>query len=113
MKILADASLPGLEQAFPKPFCITYYHHLEGIADLLPGQDVLLCRSTLKVNQSLFGTSHIPYVATASSGTDHLDVQWLTSQNTQVIDGKPKDSKYLVQKYITNFYGEFVSRLLV
>lgn len=88
MKVLADASLPGLVEAFPEPFQLTLYHHPDEIARLIPGQDVLLCRSTLKVNQSLLKNYQPTYVATASSGTDHLDHCWLESQNIKVIDAK-------------------------
>lgn len=88
MNILADASLPGLNQAFPEPFHLTLYHHADEIIHLLSGQDVLLCRSTLKVNQSLLKNHSVRYVATASSGTDHLDHDWLVSQNIQIIDAK-------------------------
>ncbi|MBI2785478.1 MAG: 4-phosphoerythronate dehydrogenase [Legionella longbeachae] len=88
MNILADASLPGLEQAFPKPFHLTLYHHPEEIASLLPKQEVLFCRSTLKVNHSLLKNHCLRYVATASSGTDHLNHSWLHSQNIQIIDAK-------------------------
>lgn len=88
MNILADASLPGLEQAFPAPFSLTRYHHPDEISGLLSGQEVLLCRANLKVNSSLLKTSQLRYVATASSGTDHLDYQWLSAQNIKTIDAK-------------------------
>lgn len=88
MKVLADASLPGLDQAFPEPFCLTRYTRPEDIAPLLVGQDVLLCRANLKVNRNLLKNHTIRYVATASSGSDHLDKQWLVTQNIQVIDAK-------------------------
>ncbi|KTD42042.1 4-phosphoerythronate dehydrogenase [Legionella parisiensis] len=93
MNILADSSLPGLEQAFPKPFRLTLYHHLDEITGLLPGQDVLLCRANLKVNQLLLKNHCLRYVATASSGTDHLDRLWLESQNIQVIDAKGSNAR--------------------
>ncbi|WP_454785159.1 NAD(P)-dependent oxidoreductase [Legionella sp. WA2024007413] len=93
MNILADASLPGLDQAFPNPFNLTKYHHHDEITKLLPGQDVLLCRSTLKVNQSLLKNHCLQYVATASSGTDHLDHIWLDSQNIKIIDAKGSNAQ--------------------
>lgn len=88
MKVLADASLPGLAQAFPEPFHLTLYHHPEKVTPLLPGQDVLLCRANLKVNHALLQKHRPTYIATASSGTDHLDHEWLHSQNIQIIDAK-------------------------
>ncbi|MCE0723097.1 4-phosphoerythronate dehydrogenase [Legionella resiliens] len=93
MNILADASLPGLDQAFPMPFRLTRYHHFDEIAGLLVGQDVLLCRANLKVNQFLLKNHCLRYVATASSGTDHLDHFWLNSQNIQIIDAKGSNAR--------------------
>ncbi|CAM2788725.1 erythronate-4-phosphate dehydrogenase [Legionella steigerwaltii] len=93
MNILADASLPGLEEAFPKPFHLTKYHHPDEIKQLLLGQDILLCRAALKVNQSLLKNHSLRYVATASSGTDHLDHLWLNSQNIQIIDAKGSNAR--------------------
>lgn len=93
MKILADATLPGLNQAFPKPFHLTLYQHPDEITQLLPGQEVLLCRSTLKVNHSLLKSHQVRFIATASSGRDHLDQQWLRSQNIQIIDAKGSNAR--------------------
>lgn len=93
MNILADASLLGLEQAFPLPFYLTKYGNPEEISDLLPGQDILLCRANLKVNESLLKNHCLRYVATASSGTDHLDHHWLKSQNIQIIDAKGANAR--------------------
>ncbi|STY28721.1 erythronate-4-phosphate dehydrogenase [Legionella wadsworthii] len=93
MNILADASLPGLEKAFPLPFHLTKYNNPEEITDLLPGQDILFCRANLKVNKSLLKNHCLRYVATASSGTDHLDHRWLKSQNIQIIDAKGANAR--------------------
>lgn len=88
MNILADASLPGLDCAFPKPFHLTRYAHPDEITSLLKGQDILLCRANLKVDYALLEKHQLRYVATASSGTDHLDQHWLATQNIRVIDAK-------------------------
>lgn len=88
MKILADASLPGLVEAFPPPFEMTYYHHGEEVAGLLSGQEILLCRSTLKVNEQLLANSSLSFVATASSGTDHIDIKALGKHQITLIDAK-------------------------
>jgi erythronate-4-phosphate dehydrogenase len=39
--------------------------------------DVLLCRSTILVNEQLLGGTRVRFVATATSGTDHFDIPWL------------------------------------
>ncbi|MFA5959853.1 MAG: 4-phosphoerythronate dehydrogenase [Tatlockia sp.] len=88
MKLLADASLPALEIAFPKPFEITLYKSTEEIAEKLQGQDVLFCRSTLKVNEALLKNHSLRYVATASSGVDHIDSAYLQQNAITLLDAK-------------------------
>lgn len=88
MKILADASLPYLERLFSKPFELYYYHDEVSLRDALPHYDILLCRSTLKVNAALLQNSKIQCVATASSGIDHIDIGYLSEQNIQWFDAK-------------------------
>lgn len=88
MKILADASLPELVEAFPKPFELSTYLHANEIPNLLKDQQILLCRSTLQVNESLLKGHSLRYVATASSGTDHIDSLYLINNAIELIDAK-------------------------
>ncbi|MBL7479845.1 4-phosphoerythronate dehydrogenase [Legionella bononiensis] len=113
MNILADATLPGLEAAFPLPFILTLYNKPEEIPFLLDKQDILLCRSTLKVNHHLLKDHQLKYVATASSGTDHIDHAYLKNNNIKLIDAKGSNATsvadyvvstlaYLEQKHLLN-----------
>ena len=88
MRLLADASLPGLPQAFPEPFEISVYHHADEIPSLLNDQQILLCRSTVQVNASLLQGHSLRYVATASSGIDHIDSLYLHNNSIELIDAK-------------------------
>lgn len=88
MNILADASLRGLDEAFPHGFNLTRYKKNEEVSALLQGQDILFCRSTLKVGEALLMGHHLNIVATASSGSDHIDLDYLKAQNTALIDAK-------------------------
>lgn len=88
MNVLADATLPGLDEAFPDPFRLTPYSLAEKIPALLENKDVLLCRSTLKVDAHLLKNQDLRFVATASSGTDHIDHSYLKAYNIQLLDAK-------------------------
>jgi len=102
MNILADASLPGLQQAFPAPFHLTLYHHPNELETKLNGQDILLCRSTLKVNETLKGLQHLKYVATASSGTDHIDQHYLQKKHIEVVSAKGSNANSVADYVIAN-----------
>lgn len=93
MNILADGSLPGLLTAFPSPFRLTTYTSPEEIPALLPKQDVLLCRSTLQVNEHLIANATLRFVATASSGTDHIDKSYMQRRRIQVLDAKGSNAR--------------------
>lgn len=88
MKILADATLPHLDTYFPHPFEVTVYHSLHDIATQLHGHDILLCRSTLKIHPTMLANTAIRCVATASSGTDHIAMSALTSQQATLFSAK-------------------------
>jgi erythronate-4-phosphate dehydrogenase len=88
VKILADASLPYLDDLFGEPFKLTYYSTIEMLQAELPHQDILLCRSTLKVTPDLLKNTRISCVATASSGIDHIHTSYLNTQNITLFDAK-------------------------
>ncbi len=102
MKILADASLPGLDIAFPKPFILSLYSNEQELTSMLAEQDILLCRSTIKVNKSLLKKHQLKCVATATSGTDHLDHLFLRSQNIQIIDAKGSNASSVADYVIAS-----------
>lgn len=88
MNILADQRLPDLDFLFPKPFVITRYEHQAEIPQLIPDQEILLCRSTLAVNAALLERSSIRAVGTASSGIDHVDQAYLERRGIPLFDAK-------------------------
>lgn len=88
MKIIADASLPQLTEWFPKPFDLTLFQNEEHLRELLSDHSMLLCRSTLKVTKSLLAGSRVACVATASSGIDHIDTDYLLQHNIALFDAK-------------------------
>lgn len=88
MKILADAALPNLHQWFTEPFTLATYKNQQELFDLVTHQDILLCRSTIQVNETLLSNSTIHCVATATSGTDHIDLDYLKKRNIRLLDAK-------------------------
>ncbi|CDZ78632.1 Erythronate-4-phosphate dehydrogenase [Legionella massiliensis] len=111
MKILADASLPGLLEAFPKPFELSFYKDMQDLSRLLKDQSILLCRAALKVNKRLLEGSTLSYVATASSGTDHIDTNYLEQNEIKLIDAKGANAQavadYVIASiaYLQRFQG--------
>ncbi|MFZ4077665.1 MAG: 4-phosphoerythronate dehydrogenase [Legionellaceae bacterium] len=88
MKILADATLPYLHELFQSKFELSCYHSETELHALLPQHDLLLCRSTLKVDEELLKHSNLRCVATASSGIDHIDTSTLVQRGITCLDAK-------------------------
>ena len=90
MKIVADENIVAVADL--------YRGH--GELQLMPGRaisreqvrdaDVLLVRSITRVDRALLEGSRVRFVATATSGTDHLDLPWLAQQGIAGEDGVPE-----------------------
>ena len=77
MEILADAHIPFVEQAFSNLGHVTAVP-AGAIRPPLPGHtEVLLVRSVTRVDAELLRGSRVRFVATATSGCDHVDVAYL------------------------------------
>ncbi|MCC5792925.1 MAG: 4-phosphoerythronate dehydrogenase [Legionellaceae bacterium] len=87
IRLLADASLPALHSCFAD-FQVETYQHEEDLKTKLDNHDILLCRSTLKVNARLLEKSSIKLLATASSGMNHLDLDWLRQRQIPCLSAK-------------------------
>lgn len=97
MKIVADENIVAVAQR--------YRQH--GDLHLLPGRaigaadvqdaDVLLVRSITQVNRQLLHGSRVRFVATATSGTDHLDLAWLAEQGIAVAEAAGSNANAVVE----------------
>src|SRR3990167_8047701 len=94
--LLADRDLPELASAFPSPFKITRYQNIKELQEALPYNNILLCRSTLKVDAALFQGNQVEWVLTASSGRCHIDELYLKAKNTKILDAKGSNANAVV-----------------
>jgi erythronate-4-phosphate dehydrogenase len=86
MKIYYEDSMPYGAEFFSEIGECEVFSHKTINADRLADADVLLVRSTTKVNQQLLAKNkQLQFVATATAGTDHVDQQYLASQNIPFI----------------------------
>ena len=86
MKILADATLPKV--TYNDFFNYTQYSNNKELQTQLKSCDILICRSTLKITEELLSNTKLQCIATASSGTDHIDHQLLKKHNITLFDAK-------------------------
>jgi erythronate-4-phosphate dehydrogenase len=86
MKIYYEDSMPYATEFFSELGECEVFSHKMINADMLADADVLLVRSTTKVNQQLLANNkRLQFVATATAGTDHVDQNYLADQNIPFI----------------------------
>jgi erythronate-4-phosphate dehydrogenase len=81
MKIYYEDSMPYAAEFFSELGECQVFSHKTVDASMLSDADVLLVRSTTKVNANLLeGNSRLKFVATATAGTDHIDQEYLAKR---------------------------------
>jgi erythronate-4-phosphate dehydrogenase len=86
MKIYYEDSMPYAAEFFSELGECEVFSHKTINAETLADADVLLVRSTTKVNQQLLANNkQLQFVGTATAGTDHVDQNYLAEQNIPFI----------------------------
>lgn len=80
MKIIADRYIPGIRAAFAGQAEVELVAPGELTAERARGCDALLVRSVTRVDAGLLGGSRVRLVATATSGVDHVDTDYLAAR---------------------------------
>jgi erythronate-4-phosphate dehydrogenase len=80
VKIVADRNIPFVEEAFASFGDVRVMPGSAITAEALRDAELLLCRSTIQVGPALLEGSQVRFVATATIGTDHLDLTWLAQR---------------------------------
>lgn len=77
MKIVADENIPGLDEYFSFLGDITPINGRKIAKSDLVDADILLVRSVTQVNADLLDNTSVKFVASATTGTDHIDEAYL------------------------------------
>lgn len=86
LNILADENIPYVQSAFSSLGKVqTFYGRKLSSADL-GNAEILLVRSITPVNENLLKNSAIHFVGTATAGYDHIDLEYLKTNNIAFAD---------------------------
>jgi len=77
MEIVADENIPLVWELFQGLGTLSLLPGREINAEVLSRADVLLVRSVTRVNSSLIRSSPVRFVGSATSATDHIDLEYL------------------------------------
>ncbi len=81
MKIVADENIPYVKEAFKTFGKVQTCVGRSLSADQVKDADILLVRSVSKVNRQLLQGSKVKFVASATIGFDHIDLDYLQQNN--------------------------------
>jgi erythronate-4-phosphate dehydrogenase len=81
VKIVADQNIPFVQQCFSSIGDVVSVSGRDISADIVREADVLLVRSITKVDEQLLSGSNVKFVATATIGFEHVDVDYLKANS--------------------------------
>jgi erythronate-4-phosphate dehydrogenase len=81
MNIVADENIPYVKEAFSSFGHVATLTGRDMTAEDVKDADILLVRSVTKVNADLLAGSNIKFVASATIGFDHIDLDYLAKHN--------------------------------
>ncbi|PCJ28445.1 MAG: 4-phosphoerythronate dehydrogenase [SAR86 cluster bacterium] len=96
MKILADKNILSVENTFAQFGDLILLDGREITRKDLRDIDVLLVRSITRVNEELLAGSKVKFVGTATSGTDHIDLEYLENRKIFFADAKGSNANAVV-----------------
>jgi erythronate-4-phosphate dehydrogenase len=101
MNILIDSSLPLASKLFQTPLKLLYYNTLQELQEKLAQAQGLICRANTKINHSLLGNSALKFIATASSGIDHIDIEHCKEHNIKIFSAHGSNANAVADYVIT------------
>lgn len=105
LKIVADENIPQVVELFSALGEVTTVdgRHLDSAQ--LQNADVLLVRSVTQVNEQLLKATSVRFVATATIGVDHLDIEYLDKKSIQWVSSPGSNANSVVD-YVFSVFCE-------
>lgn len=101
MKIIADENIPFVKECFSSAGDVATVHGRKITKDILQDADALLVRSITKVNKDILYGTNIKFVATATIGFEHIDIDYLKSKGIGFASA-PGSNANSVAEYVTS-----------
>ena len=101
MKIIADENIPFVKNAFERLGVITTISGRQITRQILLDADVLLVRSITKVDKQLLNGTSVKFVATATIGTEHVDLDYLNSHGIGFSDAAGSNANSVAEYVMT------------
>jgi len=104
MKIVADQQIPKVAQAFSAFAEVMLCNGREITAEKIHDADVLLLRSVTAVNANLLEDSQVKFVASATSGLNHVDLAYLQQNNIGFAHARGSNARSVAEHVLSSLF---------
>ncbi|MCX8010064.1 MAG: erythronate-4-phosphate dehydrogenase, partial [Ignavibacteria bacterium] len=105
IKIIADKYIPFLKGIFEHTAEIHYYEPSEICNSLIKDADVLFIRTRTRCDEALLNNSSIKLIATATTGIDHIDLDFCKAKNIKVVSAFGCNANSVCQYFASAFFS--------
>lgn len=105
MKIVADMDIPFLEGVFEPYGEVIYKKGIDIVRDDVADADALLVRTRTQCDAALLEGSKVKIVASATIGTDHIDMDYCASNGIEVANASGCNAGGVMQYVFSAVYG--------
>lgn len=114
MRVVADENIPGLEALLDPAVELVRVQGRSLASTALAGADALLVRSVTTVDESLLKGTPVRFVGSATSGYDHIDIDYLQQAGIQFAHAPGANANSVVEYVLAAIAAvdDFLERLL-
>ncbi len=104
MKIIADQQIPHVAQAFSAFAEVMLCNGREITAEKIQHADVLLLRSVTVVDANLLEDTQVKFVASATSGLNHIDLDYLQENNIGLAHARGSNARSVAEYVLSSLF---------
>lgn len=115
MKIIIENHIPFIHGIFDAVADVVYLPSDQITADAMKDADALITRTRTRCNEALLTGSKCRFIATATIGTDHIDLDYCRNAGITVVSAPGCNAPAVAQYVLTSIYhtvGDFCGHCL-
>ena len=105
MKIVVDKDIPFIGGVLEEFAQVVYLPGKEIVPEVVKDADALVVRTRTKCNASLLEGSSVKFIATATIGTDHIDLEYCAAAGIAVKNAAGCNSGGVMQYVFTSLFA--------
>lgn len=97
MRVVIDQDIPFIRGVLEPYAEVRYERGVDISAQMLEGVDALIVRTRTRCNEALLGGSSVRFIATATIGTDHIDMDYCSKRGIKVYNARGCNARGVLQ----------------